>query len=117
MKTAKLVIGIVSIVLFLFIAFQSCAAGAVNALEGNGESSGSAGMVTAACMLVAGIVGICTRKGGKGGYVSAGFYIFGGIMGISNYGSFSDLLIWSILSFVFALVYIIGGIKQNKEGL
>ena len=45
MKTAKLVIGIVSIVLFVFIAFQSCAAGMSNALEANGEMSGTAGLL------------------------------------------------------------------------
>ena len=37
MKTWKLVSGIISIVLFFLVAFQSCAAGAANMLEENGE--------------------------------------------------------------------------------
>lgn len=115
MKTAKLVIGIISIVLFLIIAFQSCAAGLGNALEGNGESSGSAGFFVALCMLVAGIVGICTRKGLGGGIVSGCFYAVGGLVGIANYGSYSDLMIWSILSFIFALVYILGSVLTKKK--
>lgn len=37
MKVAKLVSGILSIVLALLVMFQSCAAGISNALEENGE--------------------------------------------------------------------------------
>ena len=117
MKTAKLVIGIISIVLFLFITFQSCAAGLGNAIEGNNESSGSAGFFVAICMLVAGIVGICTRKGFGGGIASGCFYAVGGLIGITNYGSYSDLMIWSILSFIFALVYIGGSILTKKKSV
>ncbi len=118
MKTAKLIIGIVSIVLFGFILFQSCAAGIGNAIEGNGETSGSSGVFVALCMLIAGIVGIATRKGIAGGFVSGGFYAIGGLIGIANFGSYSDLMIWSILSFIFAVVFIVGSImtkgKNNK---
>lgn len=58
MKTAKLVIGIISMVLFVLVAFQSCAAGLGNALADNGEVSGTSGMLLAFCMLIAGIVGV-----------------------------------------------------------
>ena len=61
MKTAKLVIGIISMVLFVLVAFQSCAAGLGNALADNGEVSGTSGMLLAFCMLIAGIVGVATR--------------------------------------------------------
>ena len=115
MKTAKLIIGIISIVLFMVIAFQSCAAGLGNALEGNDESSGSAGFFVALCMLIAGIVGICTRKGIVGGFVCGAFYAFGGIIGITNYGSYSDLQIWSILCFIFAVVFIVGSIMTKRN--
>ena len=46
MKVWKLVSGILSIILFVFVSFQSCAAGVSNALEANGEASGSAGTVS-----------------------------------------------------------------------
>ena len=62
MKTSRLVIGIISCVLFLLISLQSCAAGIGNTLEENGEASGSAGFILAVCMLVAGIVGICCNN-------------------------------------------------------
>lgn len=115
MKTARLIIGIVSMVLFFVIAFQSCAAGIGNALEDNGESSGSAGFFVAICMLIAGIVGVCTRKSVGGGIVTAVFYAFAGLLGITNYGSFGDLAVWSVLSFLFALVFLIGSIVIKKS--
>lgn len=117
MKTAKLIIGIISIVLFMVVAFQSCAAGLGNALEGNDESSGSAGFFVAICMLIAGIVGICTRKGIVGGFVCGGFYALGGIIGITNYGSYADLQIWSILCFVFAVVFIAGSVMTKRRSV
>ena len=63
MKTWKLVSGIISIVLFAFVMFQSCAAGISNSLEANGESGGSAGVIVAIMLLAGGIVSIATRNG------------------------------------------------------
>lgn len=115
MKTAKLIIGIVSIVLCFLVLFQSCAAGIGNTLTENGETSGTSGMIVAIVLLVAGIVGIATRKS-KGGGITAGvFYAVGGVIGITNYGSYSDLLIWSILCFIFAAVFIIGSVTMKNE--
>ena len=117
MKVSRLVIGIISIVLFVLISFESCAAGVGNTLEGNGEISGTAGFMLACCMLVAGIVGICCRKLKTGTIVAGCFYAAGGLLGIANVGSFADLQIWSILSFVFAAVFIITGILQKEKRL
>ena len=41
MKTTKLVLGILSIRIFVFVLFQSSAAGMANALAANGEVSGT----------------------------------------------------------------------------
>ena len=117
MKTSRLVIGIISCVLFVIISFQSCAAGVGNALEENGEVSGSAGFILAVCMLVAGIVGICCRKLKTGTIVAGVFYALGGLTGITNFGSYSDLQIWSVLSFIFSVVFIATGIMQKQKKL
>ena len=70
MKTWKLVSGILSTVLFLVVMFQSCAAGVVDAIQGQGGTSGGAGMLTGILMLAGGIVSIATRKAvGKGGEI------------------------------------------------
>ena len=113
-KTAKLIIGIISIVLFIIIAFQSCAIGMSNTLLDNGESSGFAGIVVAFFMLISGIVGISTRSS-KGGGITAGvFYAFAGLIGLGNFGSFKDLELWSYLCLIFAAVFIIGSLRMKK---
>ena len=62
MKVWKLVSGILSIVLFLIVSFQSCAAGISNTLSDNGEVGGSAGVLVAIFLLAGGIVSIATRN-------------------------------------------------------
>ena len=84
MKTSKLVVGIISIVLCFLVGLQSCAAGLGNALENNGEIGGTAGLILAISLLIAGIVAICTRNGGKGGYVSTAFYVLAGLIPITR---------------------------------
>lgn len=113
MKTTKIVISIVSMVLFLIIALQSCAAGIGNALAENEEASGSAGFLLALCMLIAGIIGVVGKNSKKASFVAGAFYAIGGIIGIANVGTYKDLQIWSILSFIFAAVFIIAGIRQR----
>lgn len=103
----RLVIGILSIVLFFLICFQSCAAGIVNAFEANGSSSGTAGVILAVCWLVAGIVGIAGRKSTGAIGTAAGFYIVGGLLGFFNIGIYEDLAIWSALSIAFAIICIL----------
>ena len=97
MKIWKLVSGILSIVLFVFVSFQSCAAGLANSLEENGEISGSAGLIVAVLMLVGGIVSIVTRQSEKKGGNIALIILFGlaALIGFAGSGSFSDLKIWS----------------------
>lgn len=114
MKTTKLVIGIVSIVLFFIVIFQSCAVGLGNAIEGNSETSGAGGTFLAFFMLIAGIITICCRKSKGGSIVAAVFYAFGGVIGISNVGSFGDLKIWSYICFIFAAVIFIGSLFKKK---
>ena len=116
MKIWKLVSGIISMVLFVFVTLQSCAAGVANALEENDEVSGSAGLIVAVLMLVGGIVSVVTRKStGKGGNIAL-IVLFGlaALIGFTNYGSYSDLAIWSgwcLINAVLALVAMIS--KKN----
>lgn len=114
MKVWKLVSGILSIVLFVLVAFQSCAAGVANTLESNGEVSGSAGIIVAVCMLAGGIVSIATRKSeGKGGNIAL-IVLFGlaALVGFANYGTYSDLAIWSGWCVINAVLAVIAMIKR-----
>lgn len=97
----KKVIGIISLVLFMIIMLQSCVVGLGNAMEGQGEISGSAGFLLAISMLIGGILAMIS-KDKKGILITAiVFYVLGGLIGITNIGSYADLAIWSVLSLVF----------------
>lgn len=116
MKTWKLVAGILSIILFVVIMVQSCAAGAVNALEENGGSSGSVGAICGILVLTGGIVSVATRKSeGKGGNIAL-IIIFGlaAVIGFAGHGNYGDLVIWSIWAAFNALLALIAIVKAKK---
>lgn len=114
MKTWKLVSGILSIILFVFVAFQSCAAGVGNALAENGESGGSAGIIVAVLLLAGGIVSICARKGGRGLNIAL-IVIFGigAVVGFTMAGSFADLNIWAGWCLINAVLAVVLIVKQK----
>ncbi len=118
MKTLKLVTGILSIVLFVFVTFQSCAAGLGNALADNGEVSGSAGIVTAICLLTAGIVSIATRNKEKnGGNIACIIlYFIGALLGLAMAGSYTDLKIWGGYAAICGIIHIISMMSHKKSG-
>ena len=95
MKTWKLVSGIISTVLSVFVVFQSMMAGLANALEANEQSSGSAGLVVSICMLCGGIVSIVSRKNNSKGTNIALIILFGlaTLTGFILAGNYSDLYI------------------------
>lgn len=115
MKTAKLVIGIISMVLSVFVLFQSCAAGIVNSIEANGQLSGSAGVLVAGCFIIAGIVGVTTRNSTrKGGTLTAaGFYLAAALFGGTLAGNYTDLYFWAFLAWAFAAVFIVDGFYDD----
>lgn len=113
MKTWKLVSGILSIVLFIFVAFQSCAVGIYNSLSENAEVSGTAGIILSICMLTSGIVSICSRKGNQGGNIAMVIlYGLAARVGFANAGSFADLNIWASWCAICAVIAIVGIFKR-----
>ncbi|MDD6066321.1 MAG: hypothetical protein PUD04_07125 [Firmicutes bacterium] len=117
MKVWKLVSGILSMILFALVTFQSCAAGVANALEDNGEVSGSAGILVAVLMLAGGIVSVATRKSPKKGGNIALIVLFGlaALIGFTNYGSYSDLAIWSGWCLINAVLAVVALIINKKS--
>ena len=108
MKVWKIVSGILSIVISLFVVFQSFFAGAYNILTGNGQSSGTAGVVVAIVMFTGGIVALATSSGSRGGDAAiAILYGIGALTGFFGAGSYLDLYVWAswcLLCAVLALV-------------
>lgn len=116
MKIAKLVTGILSIIFCLIVTFQSCAAGLANTMASNGEISGSAGIFLSVLMLAGGIVAVATRNSIKkgGSIATAILYFLGGIIGLSNAGTFSDLKIWAIWCMICGILAILSIMLKKK---
>ena len=116
MKTWKLVAGILSMILFVIIMVQSCAAGAVNAIEENGGSSGSVGFICGILVLTGGIVSVVTRKSkGKGGNIAL-IILFGlaAVIGFTGYGNYGDLVVWSAWAAFNAVMAFIAIVTAKK---
>ena len=113
MKTTRLITNIISIVLFAVIMFQSCAAGVVNSIDNNDSLSGTAGVILAFAMLIAGIVGIAARKNVGGMLTSGFFYLISSLLAFAYVGDFSDLAIWAIFSAILFIGYIV--INHSEE--
>lgn len=114
MKTAKLSLGIISIVLAFVVLFQSCAAGIGSALTNNTkDTSGGTGVFFAILFIAAGIVGIAARTS-KGGTIAATIiYAIAGIIGVTATGIFKDLVVWGVIALIFAVVFLISVFKQD----
>ena len=117
MKVWKLVSGILSIILSLFVVGQSFLAGIFNALTENHQISGTAGLVVAVMLLTAGIVSIAVRNSeGNGGNVAL-LILFGiaAAIGFTFAGEYKDLYIWSGWCALCALLAIISMIKRHVK--
>ena len=116
-KTWPLVIGIISIILAMFILFQSCAVGLSNAIEENGEGTGTVGFFVAAMYIAGGIVLIATRK--KTSRIAPMvLYIIGAVFGLLfDSGSYGDLPFWGGLSLAVAVLCLVSTLlaKSKKE--
>lgn len=98
MKTWKLVSGILSIVLSVFVLFQSAVAGLTNVLNEADEISGSAGFFVAVFMLTAGIISIVTRNSRHNGGDVAIIVLcsLASVLGVCFAGAFYDLYAWAV---------------------
>lgn len=116
MKTWKLVSGILSIIMFIVVGFQSCATGISNTMEANGEVGGSAGVIVAIMLLAGGIVSVVTRKGTKGGNIALiVLYGLGGLFGFALAGSYADLNIWAGWCLICAVLAVVSLVISKKE--
>ena len=118
MKIWKLVSGILSMILFVFVTFQSCAAGVANTLQDNGELGGTAGIMVSIMLLAGGIVSVVTRKSeGKGGSVAtAVLFLLGALTGFTMAGSYGDLTIWAGWCLICGALAIVDIVLKRKNG-
>lgn len=91
-------------------------AGLVNAIEENGEASGSGGIIVAVMMLSGGIVSIATRKSkGKGGNIAlVVLFGIGALAGFTLAGNFADLNIWAAWCLINAVLAVVSMVKNKN---
>lgn len=113
---AKLVVGILSMVLFCVVALQSCAAGLGNTMTNNGETSGSFGFLVALNLLITGIIAVAARKSVK----KTAWILCTALLWLNYFfakmfgGSYSDLVIWGFVSFAFGVFYLFSAMRTKK---
>lgn len=113
--TMRLIIGIFSILLSVIIGLQSIFAGLGEALFDPESYSGAAGFILGFSMLAAGIITIAARKTKGGTITSIVIYVLGGIVAAVNQSEiFGDLIIWTVVSFIFAVLLIISLFMKYK---
>lgn len=115
MKTTKLVIGIISIVLTFVILMQSCAAGVGDAILNKGGTSAISGFFTAVVLLVSGIVAIAARDSRGATLFCSLMYALAGLVGLSSSGVYGDLKVWGGLSVVFAVVFFVHFLQMKRR--
>jgi hypothetical protein len=119
-ETPRVVIGIITIVLFFLLQFQSCVAAGGEILQSifsdEAGTSGMTGFIISFFFLIAGIVSIVCRKS-RGGSIAAGIiYAVCGLVTVNeDFSYFQDLMFYCLLSFVFATVMIISGASQKGK--
>jgi hypothetical protein len=111
----ELVLGIISIVLSVIIFIQSILVGIGEAIFDSDSGGGGTGIVVSIFALIAGIVGLATRKSdGKGGAITAGvLYFLAALIGFSGAGDFSDLIFYAVILLIFGAVFIVSAVKRN----
>lgn len=116
-SAGRLVVGIILFVLSMFILFQSCATGLVNAWEESSDMGGTAGILVVILMISTGVIAICTRnsasKGGPG--TCTGLLFLAAVIGFCNAGVFSDLAVWSVVNIAFGIIFLICTIKTKRR--
>ena len=111
----KKAIGVVTIMLFLVVEFNSCAVNLANSLGGIKKVDGTAGMILGLFMLVGGIISLCSKVY-RGRIIAAIiFYCAAGVIGYYNINSYHEIKIWMLFNAGFAVMLLINLIvKWNK---
>jgi hypothetical protein len=107
MKTIKLIIGILSILLFIVIFYNACSTGIMTTLglkeadSSTYEPGKSVVAILGLAILIGGVIGITSRHVKSGAIFAGGVYVLGALIGFLNLGRDPSLIIWSPISLVF----------------
>ncbi|MDW7655662.1 MAG: AmiS/UreI family transporter [Bacillota bacterium] len=114
-SVTKTIIGIICLIIFIIIFLQSCAVGCVNLFEENTEdTTAGVGLFVAFFYLVIGIVSTAGRSNRGASLAVSIISAITAIIGFSTSGTYVDLIVWSSLSVILAVLYLIFFIFQKS---
>lgn len=116
-SVARLVLGIITMVLFCGVLVESSEVDDFYTLIGSDETAGTMGILFSLLFLAAGIVGVCTRnsRSDKGAYTAAGLYWGATLTTIGTGDAYPDLPIYGIIALAFGVVFFVAGVKTMKN--
>ena len=106
MKTAKIVMGIISIVLSVQIYFTAKSLRVLEIMENTLDLGGTTGYWVAVLMFLLGIVTIVARSSRGGSAFCMFGYMLTGYLGITYNGIYEDLVFWGALCLFFAVLFL-----------
>lgn len=116
-STVRLIISIISFVLSIFIIYQGYLLLIAETLLGKDGLNSASGIFSALFMIIAAIVGLCTRnRRGFGPFMASMLYFFSYIITLAgDREEYQDLKIWGMVYCIFALFFLICAFAKNKK--
>lgn len=116
-ENLRLVVGIVSIVLFVVTFLQSCTTSCAAAFNETFTAGGYAGLAVSVFLLVSGILSVAARRS-KGGTITAiVFYVLAGFVGLGAAGIIKYLVFWAVIALIFAALELISLLVEKKRSI
>ena len=101
-----------------FILFQSCTVGAYNSISKSEDTTGTAGIMVAVLIFVAGITSLAGKKSRGANIAIIVLSLFGALFGYTSKGIYADLPIWTtwlVILGIFALLAFIMYIPKKRN--
>ncbi len=111
MKDIRLIIGIVTIMLFVFVAFQSCG---TYATVKSSNGIGNIGIIISFVALIAALICINTRDAYSGAFISVVIYALAGFLGLFNFTNHKIVFVYGFMCIMFSIFSVLIGIKQKN---
>lgn len=105
MKDIRLIIGIVTIMLFVFVAFQSCGA---YATVKSSNGIGNIGIIISFVALIAALIAY------SGAFISVVFYALAAFLGLFNFTNHKIVFVYGFMFIMFSIFSVLIGIKQKN---
>lgn len=119
LKIAKIIICILSILLGIFVLFESYFARLLDVfitIFANEVSTTSyIGIIFSLLTLLAGITGLLTLDSKEGSLITGTIYISAALIGFILHGFFLDLIVYGVILLIFGIFYIVDNLLQPQE--